>query len=85
MQRCPICRATYKGETTCTRCRADLAPLLKIEREAQSLARQAVLLFVAGKTQAAASAAQKSIALKNSSLAQAINALTRKIDSTTMD
>ena len=80
MLRCPICRATYKGETLCTRCRADLAPLLKIEQDAQILARQAARLLVAGKAQAAASAAQKSLALKKDSLAQVIYALTRKVE-----
>jgi hypothetical protein len=72
MQRCPVCRATFNGETICRRCHADLSALLKIEQEAESLAKQAAQLWVARKSGAAVEAARSSLALKITPLARAI-------------
>jgi methylphosphotriester-DNA--protein-cysteine methyltransferase len=48
VQRCPVCRASFKGSPVCHRCRADLSTLLRIERQAEQLARQAVQALAAG-------------------------------------
>ncbi len=72
MQRCPVCRAAIKGGPDCRRCRADLSALLKIEQEAENLARQAVRLWAAGAVGAAAEAARNSLALKATPLAEVI-------------
>ncbi len=34
MNRCPTCRAKYKGKPVCYRCKTDLAPLLDVEERA---------------------------------------------------
>ena len=43
MERCPLCNARFKGDSTCPRCRADLAPLLTLESQSDVLCRQAVM------------------------------------------
>lgn len=37
MERCPVCRATVTDTETCRRCRTDLAPLLRLERQAEAV------------------------------------------------
>jgi len=34
MKQCPTCKATYKGQNICHRCKSDFTPLLVIEKEA---------------------------------------------------
>ncbi len=34
MERCPTCRAKYKGKPICYRCKTDLGPLLDVEERA---------------------------------------------------
>ncbi|MCP4692258.1 MAG: hypothetical protein GY859_29710 [Desulfobacterales bacterium] len=34
MDRCPTCRAKYKGKRRCYRCKTDLGPLLDVEERA---------------------------------------------------
>ena len=53
MKRYPNCRAQRAGEETCRRCGMDLAPLLAVERAAESLISRAVGELVAGEIQTA--------------------------------
>ena len=44
--RCPVCTARFRGTSTCSRCGADLTPLMHLAAEAYRLrraARQAIL------------------------------------------
>jgi hypothetical protein len=38
---CPVCRARYRGTATCSRCGADLEPLMRLMAEAFRLRRGA--------------------------------------------
>ena len=42
MERCPTCRAAYRGDETCGRCHTDLRQILAIERAAAHHRRQAL-------------------------------------------
>lgn len=48
MDRCPICRASLNGDTTCRRCRADLRQVQAIARQAEELAGAAMLSLAQG-------------------------------------
>ncbi len=44
--RCPVCKASFRGETTCSRCGADLSRLMHLVAQAYHLrtrARQALM------------------------------------------
>ena len=71
MERCPVCRARFKGEAVCYRCSADLNVLLAIEAEAAQWEREAVSLLVSGEWIAARRAADQALALQYSPLAAA--------------
>lgn len=53
MDRCPICRATLKGATTCRRCRADLRQVQAVAGQASALAGAAMLALAQGDTASA--------------------------------
>jgi hypothetical protein len=60
--RCPVCQARFRGVSICSRCGADLTPLMLLAAHAYSLRRSARRSLRAGDTQsalAAAKAAQK--------------------------
>ena len=42
MERCPNCKARYKGEDTCQRCGMDLSRLVQIENQVRHLERAAI-------------------------------------------
>ena len=42
MERCPNCKARYKGEDTCQRCGMDLSRLVQIENQVRHLERVAI-------------------------------------------
>ena len=71
MERCPVCRARFKGEAVCYRCGADLSALLAIEAEAAAWEREAVSLLASGEWIAARRAADQALALQYSPLAAA--------------
>lgn len=71
MERCPVCRARFKGEAVCYRCGADLSSLLAIEAEAAAWERETVALLAAGDWIAARRAADQALALQYSRLAAA--------------
>ena len=72
MERCPVCRARFKGEAICYRCGADLSPLLRIETEAAAWEREAVTLLATGQWIEARGAADRALALRHSPLASAM-------------
>ena len=49
MERCPVCRATLNGATTCRRCRADLREVQKAAELAMQLAGAAMLCLAEGR------------------------------------
>lgn len=53
MERCPNCRARRDGGETCRRCGMDLAPLLAVERGAESLLARAVVELAGAEVPAA--------------------------------
>lgn len=48
MDRCPICRARFRGEPVCRRCRTDLIPLQKVRSRADHLSYLAVQAIISG-------------------------------------
>uniref|UniRef100_UPI0040573D1A hypothetical protein n=1 Tax=Candidatus Electrothrix sp. TaxID=2170559 RepID=UPI0040573D1A len=42
MERCPVCRAWFKGMPVCRRCKSDLTDLLALEKQAEFTMIQAV-------------------------------------------
>lgn len=71
MERCPVCRARFKGEAICYRCGADLNVLLAIEAEAAAWERETVASLVAGDWIAARRATDQALTLQYSALAAA--------------
>jgi hypothetical protein len=53
MERCPICRATLNGATTCRRCRADLQQVQQVEKLASTLIGAAMTSLARGHTEEA--------------------------------
>jgi hypothetical protein len=43
MERCPVCRAWFKGMPVCRRCKSDLSDLIALEKQAESTMLQAML------------------------------------------
>ena len=48
MERCPVCRAWFKGMPVCRRCKSDLSDLIALEKQAESTMMQAVQHLKAG-------------------------------------
>ena len=74
MERCPGCRARYKGEPICHRCGADLTLALQAEVDADASLGRAVKAFSAGDQSAADRALEVAIALHLTPLALALKA-----------
>lgn len=72
MDRCPNCRARYKGETECRRCGMDLSQLLWIEAQAEAWERFAVERLAAGDVRGARVAAAEALARQRRPLASAL-------------
>ena len=72
MTRCPVCRARFGGESVCYRCTTDLSSLLAIDRRVVKLEREAVAYLAAGNSSGAIAAAEKALALHQTSFAQAL-------------
>jgi hypothetical protein len=53
MERCPICRATLNGATTCRRCRADLQQVQQVAKLAAALTGAAMTSLAQGHTEEA--------------------------------
>ncbi len=72
MERCPVCRARFKGETTCYRCGADLTVLLHIETLAHQRQRIAFQQLMQGDFQGAEWAARAALQWQQEPLTQAL-------------
>ncbi len=72
MDRCPQCRARYKGGETCRRCGADVSLLVAIEARAETLARQAVAKLLADDIPAASKKALSCRRLHDTSFSRAL-------------
>ena len=59
MTRCPLCKARYRGQTECRRCRADLHTLQALEDDAGHQAHKAVQQLLAGNGESAEYHARK--------------------------
>lgn len=72
MERCPICKARLKEDTTCPRCGADLSNALNIEQESEILLNNALKQLETGNISAAKQAVEKSVKLKAEPLGLAL-------------
>ena len=80
MDRCPNCRARYKGETECHRCGMVLSKLLWIEAQAEAWERFAVERLAAGDVQGAKVAAAEALARQRRPLALQLQEFVRDSD-----
>ncbi len=82
MERCPNCRARWESGETCRRCGMDLAPLLAVERAAESLIAQAVAALAEGRTAAAIASLTKAQGLIADPLVGHLRAFARTLAQT---
>ena len=61
--RCPVCQARFRGATTCSRCGADLRPLMFLMAKATSLRESARRSILAGDFYQAGDLAQRADSL----------------------
>ena len=64
-QRCPTCNAPRPGDTTCHRCKSDLALLIRLERHVDAVSQQARLCYARGWYRQAASLARTGVSLES--------------------
>lgn len=69
MERCPNCRARYRGDPECHRCGMELSRLLRIEAQAARWECLAVQRLAAGDRRGAITAADRALALQHRPLA----------------
>lgn len=69
MQRCPICKARIKENSTCNRCGTDLSQLFTIESQATHFCEQAIKLLATNKVDQAQKAVEQSLQLKKTQIA----------------
>jgi hypothetical protein len=77
MERCPHCRARFKGEAECYRCGCDLTLLLRVESQAQHLEHFAVQRLACGDLKGAKRALEHAQELQYRPLVNALNGFTR--------
>jgi hypothetical protein len=78
MERCPICKARIKENTTCNRCGTDLSRLLTIESQAAYLCNQAIKLLATNQVNQAQIAVEQSLQLKNTQIALTLYGFIKK-------
>jgi hypothetical protein len=78
MERCPICKARIKENTTCNRCGTDLSRLLTIESQAAHFCNQAIKLLINNKIDQAQIAVKQSLQLKNTQIALTLYGFIKK-------
>jgi len=79
MERCPICKARLKEDTTCPRCGADISSTLNIEQESEILLNNALKQLETGNISAAKQAVEQSIKLKAEPLGLALRGFMNSI------
>ena len=75
--RCPVCRAPFRETTTCSRCGADLGPLMTVLIQAWSLRQQSREAIRAGDYVRAAQLASAADQTHSTRLSQRLSRLTR--------
>ena len=75
--RCPVCQARFRGARTCSRCGADLTPLLLLTVRAWQLREQARERIAAGAVEEAAATARNAQALVSTPEGGSLLALAR--------
>jgi hypothetical protein len=78
MERCPICKARIKENSTCNRCGTDLSKLLSIESQAANLCDQAIKLLATNQVNQAQIAVEQSLQLKNTQIALILHGFIKK-------
>ena len=81
-RRCPVCRASFRGTRPCTRCGADLTPLMLLYTAAYCLRREAMAALVSGELEEAAELVRRAQAQCSSLQGQRLCELIRWIQST---
>jgi len=66
VDRCPTCRAGFRGDAVCSRCGTDLTQILEIEQAAARCRKQAFVALRAGSSEAAYGLAQRACDLYRS-------------------
>jgi len=64
MQRCPNCRARYRGGENCPRCGMELSALIRLETRVQQLQRAAVHSMCQGDCSSAQTILQQALGLQ---------------------
>jgi predicted amidophosphoribosyltransferase len=77
---CPVCRAGFRGVATCSRCGADLAPLMEIAARAWRMRESARQSLAAGDFESAARQAEAAQALEATPEGQGIAAVARVME-----
>jgi hypothetical protein len=72
MERCPNCRARYRGESPCPRCGLDLQPLLRLEAAADHHTARAVAALAAGDRDTARQALERARQQRDSAFLRAL-------------
>ncbi len=72
MERCPVCRARFRGDDQCRRCQADLGTLKRIAREADELMTCAVEAARRGAFQQAHELACRSQTLRKTDIGRCV-------------
>lgn len=72
MERCPNCKARYKGEDTCQRCGMDLGRLVQIETQVERLEHFAVKKILGQDAFAAEKILQEALTLQRSPSAKVL-------------
>lgn len=70
LDRCPVCRARHTGNPECSRCGADLSPLVSILTESHRLFFYSVACALNEDKEGAIVAANKAVALRSMPLLQ---------------
>ena len=73
--RCPVCQARFRGTRLCSRCGADLTPLMLLALKAWRLREAARGAIAAGDVERAAAYAQAAQGTQNTKAGEALRAL----------
>ena len=73
--RCPVCQARFRGATVCSRCGADLEPLMLLSAEAWQLRQAARLALDAGDVERALRLAIRAQGIQHTSSGDALGML----------
>ena len=72
MERCPLCRATLNGATTCRRCKAELQSVQQAERDAQDMLGAALYRLAVGDVATSRRLARRALASHTTAEAEAL-------------